>query len=623
MKTFADIIQTGNAAEAIGDPLVSNWPQIRGAILMLGRAAGGIEQVRASDFESRFPENFDALDPATQEALPSEWHYTWIRGQVSRVLAVLGELDDPWEQLRMLIRRAGRDDIENGWYSLRRAALDAGLVPSDIHTDWVWSLEAEAAGGIPRQSLRRGVAVLNELFYIPEVLEAGLLPPDPIGPPPVYDRQGRRIYRLPPTLARYQASATKAQGGLQQVWQAVCASGVFNLPEDPSANDLLTSGTWDLIARLPQSITGVLESSWNQYLLRTRRVLLPYATIPVPEHLPERLEAMITQHADRWPIETLWRLMCSRNMTNAEPDDLLHLATWQELWRKVPQNTAASSWRQYEGRAWNILTQHAPHLDDPYQVVARAWVDLPKGAKVALDPIRKQAERALMRPLDLTPQWVAAQDLNPARKAQVTDVLREVFFAAAAQHQKAVEPDPIAVAWKTLRTTAQAQGVSTIGLNKIASPATDDGMAPQDLTPAWAAATAERMDYRSRAKFADALRKIDGLMHIPDLAPLLYAEPISALPDARKQGKIDPPEAMLCELESVHEAYGRAASTRREGRALLRKLWTAAVANGVGARTLGELLQAKSILAGLDRASQNKAARLLLDLNGPERSKAL
>ena len=617
MKTFADIIETGNAAEAAGEPIVSNWPQIRGAIIMLGRAAGGIEQVQTCDFESRFPKDFSALDPETQEALQSEWHYTWIRGQVSRVLAVLGKLADPWEQLRMLIRLAGRDDIENGWYSLRRAALDAGLAPSDIRTDWVWSLEAEAAGGLPRQSLRRGVVVLNNLFDIPEIFEAGLLPPDPIGPPPVYDRQGRRIYQLPPTLACYQASATNAQSGLQKVWQAVCVSGAFNLPEDPRANDLLAVGTWDLIVRLPESITGVLESSWNQYLVRTRKVLLPHATTPIPERLPERLEVMITQHADRRPIETLWRLMCSRNMTDTNPDDLLQLATWRELWRNIPQNFAASSWRQYEGRARNILTRHAPHLNDPYRVVARAWVDLPKSAKVALDPIRQQAERALMRPLDLTPQWVEAQSLASAQWAQVTDALREISFAAAAQLEKAVDHDPVAVAWRTLRTASQAQGISTIGLNRIASPATDDGLVPQDLTPAWAAATAERMDHRSRAKFASSLRKIDSLMHIPDLALLLYPEPISALPDARKQGKIDPPEAMLCELESIHEAYGRAASTRREGRALLRKLWTAAVANGVEAQNLSELLQAKSILAGLDRAVQNKAASLLQHLDGP------
>lgn len=444
MKTFADIIATGNAAHEAGAPLVNNWPQIRGAVLMLGRAANGLKKVQISDFESRFPEDFNTLDPAIREALPSDRVYKWTRVQVLRMLAVLGELDEPWERLRMLIRRAGRDDLENRWYNLRRAALDAGLAPSDIRTDWVWSLDAEAAGGSSRQSLRRGVTAFNELFDIPEIVEAGLLPPGPIGPPPVYDRQGRRIYQLPPTLARYQASVAKTSSGLQQVWQAICTSGAFNLPKDPSANDLLAPDTWEQITHLSPTITGVLASSWNEYLLRTRRVLLPYATIPVPERLPERFEAMIAQDADRWPIKVLWRLMCARNMTEAEPEGLLHLPTWRELWGKVPQKIAPSSWRQYEGRARTIMARHAAHMDDPYRAVTRAWADLPEHAKIALLPIRTQAKRALMCPLDLTPEWVAAQDLDPAQKAQVTDVLREVFFAAAAQLQKAVDPDPVA-----------------------------------------------------------------------------------------------------------------------------------------------------------------------------------
>ena len=280
MKTLADIIAQGNATSTAGAPLVSNWPQMRGAIYMIGHISGGLDQVHLSDFEIRFPDDFEALDAATQAALPSKETYDLARLQVSRMLAVLGEIDDPWERLRMLIRRAGRrHDIENAWYTLRRAALDADLAPSDICKDWVWSLEEEAVGGTRRQSLRRGVAVFNELFDIPDVVESGLLPPCPIGAPPKYNRQGRRVYQLPPTLDRYQAFSAKTSGGLQQVWQAICVSGAFDLPEDPSANDLLASNTWDLIAQLPQSITGVRESSWQQYLLRTRRLLLPHATI--------------------------------------------------------------------------------------------------------------------------------------------------------------------------------------------------------------------------------------------------------------------------------------------------------------------------------------------------------
>ncbi len=564
METLADIIHLGNTAADAGGPLVTNWPQMRGALYMIAHAGGGLDQVRTSDFNVRFPADFHVLDPATQAAFPSEGTYASARHQVSRMLAALGAVDDPWEQLRMMIRRAGRqDDIERCLAGLATPAKEAGLTPSNIRSDWVWSLDAER--GVPtdeqlerralreqqgrpkakletlvRQRLRRGVAVFNALFDIQEIADSGLLPLEPIGPPPVYDHQGRLPNPLPPTLAAYQAQlADPSLSSLPQVWQAICAAETFDLPPDPTADDLLAKDTWAMIETLPQSITYYARSTWSQYITRLRTALVSHATLPMPERLPERFEVLIANREDRRPpLQALWRLMCESDMTDAKPDDLLHLAIWRDLWRKEPQNIAPLSWRRYESCARSLLVKHATHLSDPYRVVTRAWADLPKGAKVALDPIRKEAERALMRPLDLTLNWVAAQDLDPAQEAQVTDALREVFFAAA-QFQKVADSDPVTVVWGALRIAIQAQGISTIGLGRVATPATNDGLVPLDLTPAWAVATAARMDYRTRAKFADALRKIDGLLNIPDLAPLLYAERISVLPDARKHGKID------------------------------------------------------------------------------------
>ncbi|MEY8838974.1 hypothetical protein AB9K41_08085, partial [Cribrihabitans sp. XS_ASV171] len=92
--------------------------------------------------------------------------------------------------------------------------------------------------------------------------------------------------------------------------------------------------------------------------------------------------------------------------------------------------------------------------------------------------------------------------------------------------------------------------------------------------------------------------------------------PISALPDARKRGKMEPPDSFLQELENVHETYARAASTRRQGCAVLRKVWTAATAAGVKPRILDDLLAAEPNLPGLDPLTRKRAARLLLDLRG-------
>ena len=111
------------------------------------------------------------------------------------------------------------------------------------------------------------------------------------------------------------------------------------------------------------------------------------------------------------------------------------------------------------------------------------------------------------------------------------------------------------------------------------------------------------------------LRKLDSMLGNLEFAHLLYATPISALPDGRKRGKIEPPKAMLREMDAVTAAHRRAASTRREARALVRKLWTAAaVATGAAKiETLDELLSAAPAL-DIDGRTRSDAARYLRDL---------
>ncbi len=70
---------------------------------------------------------------------------------------------------------------------------------------------------------------------------------------------------------------------------------------------------------------------------------------------------MIEPRADCWPLQTLWRLMCERDMVDATPDDLLHLATWRELWCEVPEGVKPKTWEQYQGRARMMMIRHAAH----------------------------------------------------------------------------------------------------------------------------------------------------------------------------------------------------------------------------------------------------------------------
>jgi len=639
MNTLSDIIVLGNAAADAGEPLVDNWPQMRGALLMFGRAAGGPDQVTASSFESRFPADFKALCAEERALIPNSRVYTTARTHIARLLAALGEISNPWEELRMMIRRANHPEIERCLPGLATPAKAAGLAPAQITTDWVWSLNAERGvlseeqlqrrfdrerrhGKAPkaklacsvRQRLRQGVSVFNRLFQIPEIAASGLLPPEPIAAPPVYDRQGRLKLDLPSILTHYHAAAPETRrDGLPQVWQAMCNAGIYMPTDNPTADDMLAPDMWTRITQLQPCDTGVTNASWRQYISRARQLLLPHLTHPVSasDTLPQWLDKMTIKKTDRMPLLQLWWLLIDRDMTDVTPDDILDLTTWRELWSQMPSRLKPRTWTIYERRARALMSRHATVQIDPYRIVTRAWADLPKNAKAALDPIRKTAERALLRPLDLSPEWVAQQGLHSAQEMEVTNTLREVFFAAALVRR----PDPAAVAWEALRTAIRGQGISTIGLAKVSSLAIDDSKAPVDLTLEWATKKAAQMDQKKRAEFTIHLRKLDSLLSISDLAPILYAEPISAVPDLRKRGKIEPPEEIMRETDAVTAAHRLQPSTCREARATVRKAWTE-VANtvvDVEIDTLEELLSV-AVTAKLDQPTHRKVARLLKNM---------
>ncbi|RPG29066.1 MAG: hypothetical protein CBB72_016160 [Muricauda sp. TMED12] len=284
MKSFSDIISFGNAAASAGQPLVENWSQMRGALLMFERASSDIEQLTEATFTAMFPKDFVALDPTKKTLFPNSRAYNMARSQVWRLLACIGHIDDPWEELRMMIRRAGRQaEIELHWGALKTAALKDGLAPSEIRSAWVWSLPAEAKGGHPRQSLRRAVTVFNRMFDIPDASASGLLPPCKISAPTVHDCRGRAPVQLPNKLLIYQENAEINTGNaLSLVWRAIDSAGTFNLPEDPSADDILAPDVWSNIKDLPRRVTGVADTTWCQYLTRAKRILLRHATRPRP-----------------------------------------------------------------------------------------------------------------------------------------------------------------------------------------------------------------------------------------------------------------------------------------------------------------------------------------------------
>ena len=273
LETLSDVIAAGNAAEDSGTPIVAHWRRVRGSLYMLEYASGGPDQVRLDDFEETFPEDFDALDPEIRHMLTGADDYAWFRRQSRRVLAVMGKIDDPWEAVWMFAWSGCANGAQKRLQELRFPAVRDGLAPSQITTEWVWRLDAELGPG-KRGNFRRGLVAFNRLFDNARVINLGLLPPDRLEYPPDYDRQGRIKHPLPPTLARYAETAAKYDRiALRALWQAICVSGDFNLPEDPSADDLLSPSTWAKLVELPHETTGISKSAWRRYLRHVRRLM--------------------------------------------------------------------------------------------------------------------------------------------------------------------------------------------------------------------------------------------------------------------------------------------------------------------------------------------------------------
>ena len=109
--------------------------------------------------------------------------------------------------------------------------------------------------------------------------------------------------------------------------------------------------------------------------------------------------------------------------------------------------------------------------------------------------------------------------------------------------------------------------------------------------------------------------KLDSLLSIPDLATMLYAEPIGPLPDLARGRKNEPPVQIIRQTDAVTATHKRRPSTCREARATVRKVWKEATRVGANAEinTLGELLLAAGAL-DLDQRTRRKAARLQEDL---------
>lgn len=634
MQTLSDILILGNQAEDAGTPLVKNWPQVRGSLSLLDRVIG-LEKVPVTNFSTMFPVRFDELRDELQRAFPSRRVYKIVQREIPRLLSVVGHVEDGWEALRVLTRNANREDIERRLWALTAPARAAGLSPSDVRRRWVWSLAAEcdinyfrnvfrdaasaqdllrgasrktlrqvvtakklhAHAHQRRQTLRSGVVGFDELFEIDEIVASGLLPLERIGAPPIYDRRGRIRVVLPSKLAQIHATAPKSQPtNLQELWQAIVAAKIFDDGDDPSADDLLVCSIWAKINALAASVLGIAPKTWVIYLARARAVLLKHATHPVvnPHQMPPHLEAMISTQREKWALSALWHRITSSKLEGIEqvsPKDLLEIEIWRLLWHPRTDDLSSHSLRQYEMIARNVLVRHTSIENDPLRRVKQSWSNLPTAFDAVLAPIRKAAEKALLRPEEVTPGWLIEMGFQETTLATLW-AARDSRDQALEPASTPVEPDPVAVAWQYLRVAARARGIDTSRLGTIATPAIRDGKCPRTIDRSWACEVSASLPRQKNAKFRMELRGFDEMYADPTLLPMLGTGPIGDLPDQRRKGNLELPEKLSRDLETFGIAVGHCANTRRGCRSLMCDLYTRAIEQRIPAQveTLRDLL---------------------------------
>jgi hypothetical protein len=343
-----------------------------------------------------------------------------------------------------------------------------------------------------------------------------------------------------------------------------------------------------------------------------------------PNALPDRFEKMIQVKEDRPPLNLLWRQMRVvgiLGIQDASPAKLLELGVWRALLRTPTEDVAATTFWAYMIKARKTLLRHAPDQTDPLRVVTRAWADLPDHIKAALAPIRSAAEASYLRPEDMTPEWLNEIALEGLDKTSVCEALERLPNAirAAQEEALAAAPVPEFEVWQNFRKIARSRGVDTSRIGIIATPAVQAGLSPVDLDRDWVLRMSADYSNRQRVRLGCVLRELDAMLDDPQLSPLLYATSLGPLPDKRSPGMINLPEGLATELAALHDALTSAASTRREGRAVVRKIANAAVQQGMDITNLNEVLKQVEVL-GFEGPTLRKARRMRLHLENKRSS---
>lgn len=567
MKSLQHILNEGNSAADKGAPLISNWPQVRASLQMLGQIIS-LDQIPATQFGQMFPENYETLDHNQKDAFGSKRLYYAIRREISKILALQGVQEDSWISLGTLLRAEGNKIASHNLSYIARAAKSKGLLPSEVTPDWIWSYDRELGPSRSRNLFRQGVFMFDTLFEHPKLRWSGVLPDNRPGPPPEYDRLGQPRSKLPDTLACVKTKRRE----LEWVWHAICISDSVQLPINPTPMDLVNA--WPAIKNIAPKIVGIAQKTWRNYLNGALRYLKAH------EGLTDRgiLRSLTTVYANsskpqKAAIREFERRLLSledETLRNAPLIELIAPRTWYRIWESHPQKFLLKKETKSETLFRAACLRYDKTLPVPSRSVFApppfveevasnsskhaAWgirVFWRKLISLEEQELREAPINALLAPATWERIWFTSPlQLSHASERCCRPAARKALL-------NAIEPNPVINAWDEL----YAQITDGAYLTKdypnlwyIRSEAIKASLPPSSITQSWLEKLRDTCPGQRLTNLyggVEDLRKISGYMH---LSPLTK----------RRQKHSGLPRLLEIELEGLMRLMGASKTTQKQ-----------------------------------------------------------
>lgn len=179
------------------------------------------------------------------------------RAEISRLSERLDfRWSDGWRKLQAEVVAQEIPRVENPIDAFLNVAVVAGLEPWQIDREWAWLHERSLRPDL-RITWAKNVARFDRLQTFPELVAAGLLPSDNLGPmPPRGTRIKHAVYPLPVIIETTTIGENKqVQEAAHFVWRCARDLGLWKRGEAPHPRDLFCDTVLDKV-RTEQTCIG-------------------------------------------------------------------------------------------------------------------------------------------------------------------------------------------------------------------------------------------------------------------------------------------------------------------------------------------------------------------------------